>query len=149
MKRLLIGAVMAAVLAVAGCGVAQGSAAHGTGGGGAAHNRGSHAASAGKNALPVLTASQVAAGHLVSRPWTLVRITHGGTVAEIRYSFGGCQPRPRGVLVTQSPASVTLALEAPRLPPGTVCTPDLRVATAQVHLPALTSQELHHAHTSH
>lgn len=144
MTRLVIG-VTVAVLSLAGCGVA-----HAAGGG---HSGSASRAVAGravpKGYLPVLTARQVAGGHLVSRPWALVRLTQRATVAEIRYSFGGCQPRPRGVMVTESVSAVTLTLAGPAVRAGSACTPDLIVGTARVQIPSLGSRVLRHAPAQH
>lgn len=147
MKRSMFAGAVAALavagLAVAGCGTAHanGSAASGTKAGSlaAAHQL--------KGYLPALTAQQVTAGHLVSRPWTLVHLSNG--VAQIKYSYGGCTPAPKGVLVTQSGSAVTMSLEAPRLKPGTVCAPNLVVATARVSLPGLAGHTLQHAPARH
>jgi hypothetical protein len=142
MKRLTIaGAALLAVtgLAVAGCGTARANApaASGSKPGALA------AAHLPKGYLPELTAQQVAAGHLVSRPWTLVSTAHG--VAQIKYSYGGCTPRHKGVLVTRSGSAITMSLEAPRLKAGTVCAPNLAVATSRVSLPSLAGHSLQHA----
>jgi hypothetical protein len=142
MKRLMIaGAAVLAVtgLAVAGCGTAHANAPAASGGKSGALA----SAHLPKGYLPELTAQQVAAGHLVSRPWTLVSTSHG--VAQIKYSYGGCTPRPTGVLVTRSGAAITMSLEAPRLKAGTVCAPNLVVATARVSLPGLAGNSLQHA----
>ena len=143
MKRSMIAGAVAALavagLTVAGCGTAHPNDSAGSGGKAdrlaAAHLP--------KGYLPALSAQQVAAGHLVSRPWTLVGVSHG--VAQIKYSYGGCTPRPKGVLVTQTGSAITMSLEAPRLKPGTVCAPNLVVTTARVNLPGLAGHTLQHA----
>lgn len=141
MTRFMIaGAAALAVtaLAVAGCGTAHANAPAASG-----KSDALAAAHLPKGYLPELTAQQVAAGHLVSRPWTLVSTSHG--VAQIKYSYGGCTPRPKGVLVTRSGSAIMMSLEAPRLKAGTVCAPDLVVATARVSLPGLAGHPLQHA----
>lgn len=142
MKRLMIaGAAVLAVtgLAVAGCGTAHANAPAASG----SKSDAMTAAHLPKGYLPELTAQQVAAGHLVSRPWTLVSTSLG--VAQIKYSYGGCTPRPKGVLVTRSGSVITMSLEAPRLKTGTVCAPNLVVATARVSLPGVAGHTLQHA----
>jgi hypothetical protein len=142
MKRLMIAGAVA-LLAVAGCGTAH---AHGNASAGTGSKSGKLAvANLPKGYLPALTTQQVEAGHLVSRPWTLVGMSHNGTVAQIKYSYGGCTPRPKGVLVTRSGPNVTLSLEAPRLKPGTICAPNLVVGTASVMLPGIAGHTLQHA----
>lgn len=141
MTRFMIaGAAALAVtaLAVAGCGTAHANAPAASG-----KSDALAAAHLPKGYLPELTAQQVAAGHLVSRPWTLVSTSHG--VAQIKYSYGGCTPRPKGVLVTRSGSAIMMSLEAPRLKAGTVCAPNLVVATARVSLPGLAGHPLQHA----
>jgi hypothetical protein len=95
--------------------------------------------------LPVLRGRQLAADDLLPRNWTLIRLTHGGTVAEIRYHIGGCLPQPKGVLVSQSRTAVMLSLEAPRPSVAADCAPVLAAARAQVHIPALAGRTLRHA----
>jgi len=142
MKRLMIAGAVA-LLAVAGCGTAH---AHGNTPAASGSKSGKlAAANLPKGYLPALTVQQVAAGHLVSRAWTLVRTSHGGTVAQIKYSYGGCTPRPKGVLVTRTGSKITMSLEAPRLKTGTVCAPNLVVTTSSVSLPGLAGNTLQHA----
>lgn len=153
MKRWLIAAVLAAVLAVTvGCGTAhdpaatQGSpGAPGVSSGRPGHPAPSRAPLVRKGWLPRLSARQVAAGHLLPRKWTLLRLTQGGTVAEIRYHVGGCLPQPKGVLVTQSATAVTLSLEATRPSLATDCAPTVGTETARVHVPGLAGRTFHHA----
>jgi hypothetical protein len=156
MRRLLTVAALPAVLAVtASCGAAHGpaaapsarrsSAAVGVSSGQPVSPVPSHTSPAPMRWLPLLSARQAAADDLLPRNWALVRITHGGTVAEIRYHIGGCLPQPKGVLVTQTPTAVTLALVAPRPSVAADCAPVLDSATAQVHIPALAGRTLRHA----
>jgi hypothetical protein len=151
MKRLIVagGGALLMVLAAAGCGQAQGAAKSP-----AASHKSGHAAQPSvmqraKGWLPTLSATQVTAGHLQSRPWTLLHLTQNGTVAEIKYTYGGCQPKPKGVLVTAGGSKVTMSLEAPRLAKGTLCPPDLIVGTARVLLPTLSGHTLEHGPIGH
>jgi hypothetical protein len=156
MRRLLTAAALPAVLAVTvGCGAAHGSAAStsaqrspaalGVSSGQPVSPTPAPTSPAPVRWLPLLTARQLAADDLLPRNWTLVRLTHGGTVAEIRYHIGGCLPQPKGVLVTQSSTAVTLSLEAPHLNVAADCAPELATARAQVHIPALAGRALRHA----
>jgi hypothetical protein len=155
MKRLLAGPLMAVafgvtgVFAVAACGSVHGGSAAQSGltGAGVASGKpglsmSSHSGPASPRWLPVLTARQAARGHLLPRKWTLVRLTDGGRAAEIRYPFGACLPRPKGVLETESPSAVTLRLEAaqPRL--AAYCATKGTVETAWVHIPPLAGRDL-------
>jgi hypothetical protein len=74
-----------------------------------------------------------------------VRLTQGGTVAEIRYRIGGCLPPPKGVLVSQSDSAVMLSLEAPQLKLAADCAQVGGAETALVHIPALGNRALRHA----
>ncbi|MBV9855543.1 MAG: hypothetical protein JOY82_13675 [Streptosporangiaceae bacterium] len=94
--------------------------------------------------LPVLSAGQVAAGHLLPRNWTLLRLGQGGTAAEIRYPYGGCLPKPEGVLLTQSGGAVLMSLEAPRPSLAADCAPVVATEAAWVHIPALAGRVLRH-----
>ena len=154
MKRLLIAVAVPAV--TVGCGAAHGlAAAHGSPAGpGVASARAtppahSHGPPVRKGWLPLLSARQVAAGHLLPRGWMLLRLTHGGTVAEIRYHFGGCLPQPNGVLVTQSHTAVTLTLEAPRSTLAADCAPVVATEAAWIHIPALAGRTLRHPPRPH
>ena len=157
MKRFLIGEMIAAVLAVAGCGMAHSPASTTMGSPGApgvssvrpTHSTPTRAPLVRKKWLPVLSARRVAVGHLLPQKWMLLRLTQAGTVAEIGYSFGGCLPQPKGVLVTQSATAVTLSLEAPRPRLAADCAPVLADEVAQVRIPALAGRTLRHPPLPH
>jgi hypothetical protein len=158
MKRLPAGPLMAVafgvtgVFAVAGCGSVHGASAAQSGltGAGVAsgkpgHSASSHSVPASARWLPALTRPKVARGQLLPRKWTLVRLTDDGRVAEIRFRFGACLPRPKGVLETQSSTAVILRLEAPQPRLAALCATKGTLETAWVHIPALAGRELRHA----
>jgi hypothetical protein len=158
MKRLLAGPLMAVALGVTGvfavtaCGTAHGvtSAQNGPAVAGVSSAKPgdsapSHSGPASPRWLPVLSTRQVARGNLLPRKWTLVRLTDGGRVAEIKFPFGACLPLPKGVVVTQSATGLVLRLEAPQPRLAAYCASKGTVETARVHIPPLAGRQLQHA----
>jgi hypothetical protein len=155
MKRFLAAAAVAAGLAaaLAGCGVAQSPAtaagaasgspsAAGTSSGRPGHVAPSPRPPAGKRWLPVVTARQVRADHLLPQNWKLLRVAPGGTAVEISYFFGPCLGDPAGVLVSESGGAVTLSLEAPSPSVAGDCAPVVATRAAWVRIPALDGRAL-------
>jgi hypothetical protein len=145
---------LAVVATVAGCGAAQSSAtatgsavgrpsAAGASSGRPAHFGPSPKRSAGRRWLPVLTARKVAADHLLSQKWKLLRVAQGGTAVEISYFFGPCLAPPKGVLIVESGSTVTLSLEAPNPRLAADCAPVVSTQAAWVRIPVLHGRTVH------
>lgn len=94
--------------------------------------------------LTVISADKAASTGLVSIPWTLQYLDAEQNVLDLGYSYGGCQPLPSGVAVSQTDNAVVVALMAPR-EDSSVCTPNLRVGTSEVALPPLKGRAIRHA----
>lgn len=68
----------------------------------------------------------------------MAKVNESSGEAEVRYSLGGCQPAPTGVVIEQSSTSVTLILVGPELPKGeSACPPNLILASAEIYVPSL------------
>lgn len=106
------------------------------------HSMSSHSGPGASHWLPALSKRQVARGDLSPRKWSLVRVTDGGTAAEIRFPFGACLPRPKGVVVTGSHTAVVLQLVAPQPKLAAYCASKGTTETALVHIPALAGRAL-------
>lgn len=138
---------------MAGCGAAQSSAkaagpasgsptAAGTSGGPQRHLKLSPRPSAERRWLPVLTAREVAADHLLPQKWKLLRVAQEGTAVEISYFSGPCLAHPKGVLIAESGSTLTLSLEAPNPRLAADCAPAVATQAAWVRIPVLDGRTL-------
>lgn len=96
-------------------------------------------ASSGSSAhVTQLSAAQAIAQQLSPRPSTVASANESSGEVRLKYSLGGCQPAPTGVVIEQSSKSVTLVLVGPALPKGeSACVPNLVLTSTDIVVPSL------------